>query len=303
MGMVGGLEEGSESETLLAFPSTSLPRGSLKWRMFALAAGLAMAGLALAIFWRQRSSLTGFSKEGVTKLVATNEKVEIPILIRDFKVSHPDFESAITGFTKNLVKDDLGQDGKPVYNGGMTVHNKTTFDQWYRDVDGINMPIEQTLVLNESSSRQFVFDKSRFFPIDNDGFKDRTQGHNFFFTLEMHHIFKYHGGEVFMFRGDDDLWVFIGGKLVIDLGGTHMAMERTVKLDELNLTVGDILPLDLFFAERHTGDSNFRIETTIYLKEIVETNPNRLDNEDRCCLIDAINFLCFDEEQWWTIWC
>jgi len=225
------------------------------------------------------------------------------VTIRDFRVSHPDFESSEKAnvVTLDLVKPDLGQDKKPVYNGGFTVHNRTTFDQWYRDVEGVNTRIEKALELTASGG-SLVFDRSDYFPIDNEGFRDQTLGHNYFFTLEMHHVFKYHGGEEFTFRGDDDLWVFIGNKLAIDLGGTHVAAEGTVKLDDLGHSVGEILPLDLFFAERHTRDSNFRIETTIHLEEKVNATPNSTE-DGRCCLIRAINFLCFDEKQWWTFWC
>jgi fibro-slime domain-containing protein len=34
-------------------------------------------------------------------------------------------------------------------------------------------------------------------------------------------------------------------------------------LDSLGLTVGVTYPLDVFHAERHTTQSNFRIDTTI----------------------------------------
>jgi len=72
---------------------------------------------------------------------------------------------------------------------------------------------------------------------------------------------------VFEFRGDDDLFVFIAGQLAMDLGGVHGPQTATVELDafaaQAGLTVGGEYDIDFFFAERHTSESNFRIETTI----------------------------------------
>jgi len=201
--------------------------------------------------------------------------VALEVVIRDFKEDHPDFEThpwTMHGYDPNkptlgLVQNKLGGDGKPVYRGGMTVSSKTTFDQWYNDILGVNVREVLKMNMTRSSAGTLVADLPKFFPIDAKGWKDSKLGHNYWFTLEMHAAFTYHGGEKFTFRGDDDLWVFINSSLVIDLGGLHKPLSKTIELDTLGLNQGQVASFALFFAERHTVDSNFRVETTMQLGE------------------------------------
>jgi fibro-slime domain-containing protein len=189
--------------------------------------------------------------------------------VRDFQVSHPDFEDYL-GDDKGIVMPDLGMDGKPVYAGNpttATTSGKDAFDQWFRDVPGVNIAIPHGITLTPVGGGVYTYDNSAFFPIDGQGFGDEGNVHNYHFTLELRTQFEYKGGEVFTFTGDDDLFTFINGHLAINLGGVHGAEMETVSLDamapQLGITIGNTYSLDFFFAERHTSESNFRIDTTI----------------------------------------
>jgi fibro-slime domain-containing protein len=55
--------------------------------------------------------------------------------------------------------------------------------------------------------------------------------HNFWFTTEVRYLFAFGGPFELQFYGDDDLFIFINGLLVLDLGGVHQRLPGRVQVD------------------------------------------------------------------------
>jgi fibro-slime domain-containing protein len=232
-------------------------------------------------------------------------------IVRDFRRGddekkypngHPDFETFTGIGQKGIVENTLGSDDKPVYNNSeprtfpksqnqgcddpsgaddriACTTTQANYDQWYRDTANVNDPYYIFFSL-EPNGKNATFHSSAFFPLDNQGFGNQGFDHNFSFTTEVHTTFLYSGGETFSFTGDDDVWVFINKKLAVDLGGLHSEQSASVSLDQdaktLGIKTGNVYPLDLFHAERHTTQSNFKIDTNLYFVDcgvIVPSGP------------------------------
>jgi fibro-slime domain-containing protein len=236
--------------------------------------------------------------------VTKADTMELGVTYRDFTEDHPDFEfqglSLPSGFygldyeiVSGVVGDpglgtDIGLDGKPVYagaagdgsrySGTTTTSGTDNFNQWYNDSSASTTITGESLIFSDDATPGiFVFDDQTFFPIDGMG-NGNTPGesHNFHFTMELHSTFAYATGQSFSFTGDDDVFVYINGELVINLGGVHGAETASVNLDTLGLTEGENYSFDLFFAERNTTESHFHAETSIAFNDPVVPVPGAL---------------------------
>lgn len=154
------------------------------------------------------------------------------------------------------------------------------FHQWFADTSGVNLRYDTTIELEyDDDASLYRFVDSHFFPLDGLLFNEWTETqhgrHNFFFTTHLQLMFAYHGGEVFEFQGDDDVWVFVNKKLVLDLGGVHPIVTGSIAMDNVGLLAGMHYRMDIFHAERQPYASNFGFTTTLTVADCIpETVPS-----------------------------
>jgi fibro-slime domain-containing protein len=222
---------------------------------------------------------------------------KLSVILYDRKFSEADFQDPLNcggGLTTGIVQNKL-VGGLPVVSPTASGCVPNNFD-WFEprtESGGYTNASCYDLQLEMDTDGFWLadidFDKDNgvdgFFPLDDAYYLDPEgtivnpnydrgeshpngtgDEHNYSFSMVVNASFEYIPGQYFEFRGDDDVWVFINDSLVVDLGGIHQPEEGSVNLDLLGLNQGESYSFNIFFAERNTVGSNFKMRTSINLE-------------------------------------
>lgn len=152
---------------------------------------------------------------------------------------------------------------------------------------------------NESVLRGYTTEGANFYPLDsirNDNSDSANDNdHNDYFGMRYDIEFKigdYLGDLNYTFKGDDDLWAVLdakenGGNVVIDLGGIHSALDKSVDLwktilrndnykpeDRKNLSEDErnkTHTLTILYMERGAYASNCQMEFTLPNSKVINS--------------------------------
>lgn len=170
------------------------------------------------------------------------------------------YELATYGFYATSIANQTNEDGT------VTERNQASVILAPKTEEGGTGAIYNDLSSTEGQLQLFPLNGMGYeSPVDNTIY----YGNNYNYVMHSGGRFVYHEADnlVFMFTGDDDVYLYLNDKLALDLGGAHTAYSDYVFVndvaEELGLEENGVYNFDFYYMERHTTESELKVVTNI----------------------------------------
>ena len=174
---------------------------------------------------------------------------------------------------KEMTEPELNSDFVPVARGGVMLPNrgvtKENFARWFSAVEGKSklVPANFDFYYN-AETVSFSYENNNFKPVGRSLFT---------MSLGLPVEVTGNGKENFSITADDDTWVFLNNKIVLDMGGIHAGIDGKFEIREngevyaavgdeglaysgVKLEVGKPAVIRIFHANRDSDDSVFDLK-------------------------------------------
>lgn len=202
---------------------------------------------------------------------------------------------------EGLVDYELGTSYLPVALSGKDLPNRgLDFGRWFAEVEGLSKFYSGTLNLGyNKETTSFEYGEDAFYPLNEIVGVSKTgvnkDGNNHLFTMSFGVPFRVlrSGEEEFEIVADDDTWVFVNDKLVIDMGGIHDVMGAGLRINKEGEVYAALDGMDyaysgvkldddssvirVFHADRDSYNSLLRVRFSGMVLNIVNENIAKRD--------------------------
>ncbi len=193
----------------------------------------------------------------------------------------------VTNDRLGVVADNLDTLRHPQYGTTTHKHIWSNFF-WPMDKERETTPAGHDFMFGkEGQQSNQLYDTNLGFPVSDDG-KDHNSYFGMYYELTFDLSKDYVGPLEYYFFGDDDMWVFLDGQLVCDIGGVHRVVGEYVNLwDYLGTPNADGTgsvaankvgehKLQFFYTERGASGSTCWMQFTL---PSVETKAQQIDGQ------------------------